>query len=736
MAEQFCDNCGAANPETARHCQYCGSLLLFKHTTGELPERTMLEGRYQLERRIGQGGMGAVYKATDSRFNNRSVAIKEMSRAGLTPTSVQEAEEAFEREARILADLQHPNLPRIYDYFTESERSYLVMDFIEGETLESYIEQSGSKPLPLEQVLNWGEQLCAVLNYLHTHEPPIIFRDLKPSNVMISQKGEQSYVYLIDFGIARIFKPGQSHDTVALGSPGYAAPEQYGKAQSTPRSDIYSLGALLHALLTGVDPSEQPFFFQPASELNPGVPKELEQLLQRMLNMNSDQRPASAQEVAQVLRHVDQQRISGTLVYPLPKTVPTKVSPKTTQAMQNAYVLYSQRRLDEATSAYERALKDDDQNAQAWQGRGLMLALRGRHRDALQSFDNALKIDSHLVTALNGKGSALNYLHRYREALDTFDRALALEPDNASAWDGKGTAQNALGQPEQALKSYDLALHYNPRLALAWNNKALVLRQLRRYPQALTASEEATTHERNNASYWNTKGLVLYDMGRLNDANKAFYEATRLNPNFAPAWYGIGNISHAQHSLSGARDAFNRAVKLDPRFVRAWDRLGNVLSDMGDYSKAVDAYNEAIRVDGRYAPAYNGKASAWLKLGRYDLALDAYERAVKLNPNIALAWNGLGNAHYHAQDYRAALNDYNQALKLNPGMPSAWYNKSLVLKQLGMRNEALEAAEEAVRLAPYDPDNWDRQADAHKQLRQRKEARDAEQQAKKLRGEA
>src|SRR5205807_7746837 len=113
--------------------------------------------------------------------------------------------------------------------------------------------------------------------------PPIIFRDLKPSNVMIDERG---HVFLIDFGIARLFTPGQSHDTVALGSPGYAAPEQYGKAQSTPRSDIYSLGASLHHLLTGVDPSEQPFFFKSASDLNPNVPPDLERLLEQMLNMD------------------------------------------------------------------------------------------------------------------------------------------------------------------------------------------------------------------------------------------------------------------------------------------------------------------------------------------------------------------------------------------------------------------------------------------------------------------
>src|SRR5437764_1828688 len=292
--EQFCDTCGAANPPTARFCQNCATLLPFKHSTGTLAQQMVLGGRYQLLSCIGQGGMGAVYKAADTRFNNRPVAIKEMSSAGLPPARLQEAEAAFEREAHLLADLLHPNLPRIYDHFTENERSYLVMDFIEGETIEEYLERIGGGPLPVETVIKWAEQICDVLNYLHTHQPPIIFRDLKPANVMISENG---HLYLIDFGVARIFKPGKQHDTVALGSPGYAAPEQYGKAQSTPRSDIYSLGALLHHLLTGVDPSEQPFFFRPASQLNPAIDPALEALLQQMLEMDTERRPVSAQEV-------------------------------------------------------------------------------------------------------------------------------------------------------------------------------------------------------------------------------------------------------------------------------------------------------------------------------------------------------------------------------------------------------------------------------------------------------
>src|SRR5258708_1406817 len=330
--EQFCDDCGAANPVTARFCLNCGAILPFAHTDRELPEPTLVANRYQLVSRIGQGGMGAVYKASDTNFNDRPVAIKEMSSAGLSPSRLQEAEDAFTREAHLLAGLLHPNLPRIYDHFTENDRSYLVMDFIEGQTLEEYLEESGGSILPLPKVLTWAEQLCDVLSYLHTQQPPVIFRDLKPSNVMLSKSG---HLFLIDFGIARIFKPGKQHDTVALGSPGYAAPEQYGKAQSTPRSDLYSLGALLHYLLTGVDPSDQPFFFRPASQLNTAIHPELDALLLKMLDMDAQQRPASAQDV---LAELSRCATLGPVTSPLATTNPL---------LEEANKLYAQKRLEQ-----------------------------------------------------------------------------------------------------------------------------------------------------------------------------------------------------------------------------------------------------------------------------------------------------------------------------------------------------------------------------------------------------
>ena len=135
------------------------------------------------------------------------------------------------------------------------------MDFIEGQTLEDYLAKAPGEKLPLQEVLEIGIQLCKVLDYLHTRQPPIIFRDLKPANVMRAPDG---HLYLIDFGIARLFKPGKKKDTIALGSPGYAAPEQHGRGQTTERADIYSLGATLHQLLSGRDPSEKPFQFPPS----------------------------------------------------------------------------------------------------------------------------------------------------------------------------------------------------------------------------------------------------------------------------------------------------------------------------------------------------------------------------------------------------------------------------------------------------------------------------------------
>src|SRR5437762_1023508 len=305
-SQLYCNHCGAANQDQAEHCFVCELPL-------HIPTREpLLKDRYRILVPLGQGGFGAVYKVEDTYDGNRHLALKEINLSALTAEEIIEATTAFNREVAMLSVLTFPNLPRIYDHFTDREHWYLVMDYIEGETLELYLERTQNGRLALKEVLEIGIQLCTVLEYLHTREPSIIFRDLKPANVMRTSTG---HLYLIDFGIARHFKPGQPRDTIPLGSPGYAAPEPYGRAQTTPRADIYSLGALLHQLLTGYDPEQNPFRFELAPLQTQSIPHRLQSLVLQMVEMDVNTSPSSMAIVKQELEQiVAASRPIGTLI--------------------------------------------------------------------------------------------------------------------------------------------------------------------------------------------------------------------------------------------------------------------------------------------------------------------------------------------------------------------------------------------------------------------------------------
>jgi serine/threonine protein kinase len=205
----------------------------------QLQSGALLVKRYDIQEVIGVGGMGSVYRARDLHFPNvtKLVAVKEMINMAPDPLIRQTIVQNFEREANILATLNHPSIPRIYDYFTEDDRSYLVLEFVHGKDLESIITDTNGF-LQEEQVMTWAIELCDVLSFLHSHKPdPIIFRDMKPSNIMINSNGD---VILVDFGIARTFQVGQKG--TMIGTEGYSPPEQY-RGEASPYADIYALGA-------------------------------------------------------------------------------------------------------------------------------------------------------------------------------------------------------------------------------------------------------------------------------------------------------------------------------------------------------------------------------------------------------------------------------------------------------------------------------------------------------------
>ena len=260
----------------------------------QLKPGTLLNGRYQITRPLGRGGMGTVFLAEHLQLQS-TLAIKEVCSPGESEEERQATLEQYQREARFLVQLNHPNLPKVQDAFVENDRFYLVMEYIEGVTLEARLKERAGRPLPVIQVIEWGLQIADVLAYLHTQDPPIIFRDLKPANVMVKP---DNTIRLIDFGIARRFQQGAVHDTSLFGSVGYSPPEQFGRQQTDARSDIYAFGVTLHQMLTGIDPSIQPFKFVPVSNVNSAVPDLLSRLLQQCLAMEPEARPADIHQVA------------------------------------------------------------------------------------------------------------------------------------------------------------------------------------------------------------------------------------------------------------------------------------------------------------------------------------------------------------------------------------------------------------------------------------------------------
>lgn len=256
-----------------------------------LQPETVLNKRYRIVKLLGQGGYGAVYRAWDINLN-RHCAVKE--NLNTSP----EAYRQFAREATILANLSHPNLPRVTDHFTIPDQGqYLVMDFVEGEDLASLVYQQGI--MSQEQAIEWISQVLDALAYLHGRQPPVVHRDVKPSNIRITPEGK---AILVDFGLVKTYDPGMKTTLGARAvTPGYAPPEQYGRGSTDPRSDIYALGATLYNLLTGLDPMESVRRMiggrmAPVSQVNPQIPVYISEAVERAMDVEPSQRFQTAAE--------------------------------------------------------------------------------------------------------------------------------------------------------------------------------------------------------------------------------------------------------------------------------------------------------------------------------------------------------------------------------------------------------------------------------------------------------
>lgn len=303
----------------------------------------VLQNRYRVQKQIGQGGMGAVYVATDERFGS-VVAIKE------TLVLQENYRKAVEREARLLNSLKHPALPRVSDHFDDENGQFIVMEYIAGDDLSEMMERS-NKAFLLEKVLDWADQLLDALEFLHTQEIPVIHRDIKPQNLKLTPRGQ---IILLDFGLAKGNPSDVSHQTAAKSifgySRNYASLEQIQGTGTDPRSDIYSLAATLYHLMTGMAPEDaltramhvlsgQPDSLKPANAVHTQVPRGVAAVLQNSMDLNSNQRPATAKEMRTMFR--EHEKYAHLLVSEnlneaktvVGKPIPTEISARETKIL-------------------------------------------------------------------------------------------------------------------------------------------------------------------------------------------------------------------------------------------------------------------------------------------------------------------------------------------------------------------------------------------------------------------
>ena len=537
---------------------------------------TALSGqRYNIEKLVASGGMGAVYRAIDTRFH-RPCAVKEMLDEFQNESDRKQAVEWFEREATLLLDLNHPCIPRVRDFFVEMGKHYLVMDYIDGRTLNDVLENqsdvagvNGARGVLEARARSWGQQLCSVLSYLHRQTPPIIFRDLKPSNIMVTDKDE---IKLIDFGIARTFQT-KIQSTVIM-TIGYAPPEQlHGMAE--PRSDLYALGATLFRVLTRHDAANNKpsiFSFPPLRSLRPDISPAFEQVMMKALSPTLEQRWSSAAEMEKAILTLPPVSSNPPLATQfVPQNMPHLNNPLT------------------PSSGGVRISGTQTQHT--------MLGPAGGH-----------------ITA------ALNYvnLNRLDEARSAIMLAHTLEPNNAIVHRifGQIFARRKPPLIEQAMKAYLHSLELNPEDAETHKLIGDVSLFLRRQPlAAIKAYTESLRLNPNDFESHQRLAQCYEETNQLEPALREFQEAVRLAPKTVQAslHQHVGQLALRLHNLPVAERAFVAALTINPADHPTRFQLSQVYEQEG---KLVDAERECSYVVAMIPAAQPVLQRIKMRLGR------------------------------------------------------------------------------------------------------------------------
>jgi tetratricopeptide (TPR) repeat protein/tRNA A-37 threonylcarbamoyl transferase component Bud32 len=509
-------------------------------------------GRYRVERAVASGGMGAVYRAVDKRFDDEPCAVKEMLDDFHDDAERTQAVDWFKREAKFLLKLNHPCIPRVRDFFAEGGRQYLVMDFIEGRTLAEVFAKEGNIPgvngargVPEARARSWARQVCSVLSYLHNQNPPVIFRDLKPQNIMVTDRDE---IKLIDFGIARTVQ-SQRQATIIM-TIGYAPPEQM-QGNPEPRSDLYALGSTIHRVLTQHDAANNKpniFTFPPLRMLRPDITPAFEKIVMKALAQNIEQRWSSAAEMEQAIAMLPPPPagpLSGALTPrgPAIGAVPGLAGPPGTALVAQATGLIraaqdhlAAGRIEQAFAAVQQAYQYDPNNA--------------------------------IIHKIYGQVFARRMPPNADLAMQAYNRSLLTNPSDAETHKLVGDVFYFLRkQPSQAIQPYTQSIRLNTndfethqRLAKCYEETNQLDAAAREYQEAVRLSPP--TVKRTELNY--SLGQLSYRMRQWPLAERAFVQVLTANPADHATRFLLSQVYEQEGKLADALRECNFVVQATP----------------------------------------------------------------------------------------------------------------------------------------------------------------------------
>lgn len=499
------------------------------------------DGRYTIEKLVAAGGMGAVYRALDTRFK-RPCAVKEMLDEFQSDTERNQAVEWFGREASLLLDLNHLCIPRVRDFFVQEGKHYLVMDFIEGRTLSEVLEKEGNIPglngahgVSEARARSWAQQLCSVLSYLHRQTPPVIFRDLKPLNVMVTDHNE---IKLIDFGIARTFQT--QHQATVIMTMGYAPPEQL-HGMPEPRSDLYALGATLHKILTHHDAANNKpsiFSFPAIRTLRPDISFAFEQIVMKALATSLEQRWGSAAEMERAIINLP----------------PITTQPPAVQFSSHQSIPEPNPSTPPRTPSAPASMGITGPGG-AFISTALGHINAGRIEPAYQAIQQAFALEPNnsLVHRTFGQVFARRQPPEIDSALRAYTRSLQLNPNDADTHKLMGDVSLFLRhQPLQAIPIYIQSLRLKTDDFEAHQRLAQCYEETRQLDAGLREYQEAARLEPKATAVQFALGQLARRMNQFPIAERAFIQVLTINPADHSTRFLLSQVYESENKLDDA----------------------------------------------------------------------------------------------------------------------------------------------------------------------------------------